>query len=112
MMEKLVTRTDDKGRVRGGQYALDRKTALLMATRWGARFLGEEKNLGSIEPGKFADLVVLGTDYLNIPADQISKMPVFMTLIDGKIVYVAPKFAGELGPDHKRLVHPAAVRAQ
>ncbi|HWP56860.1 MAG TPA: amidohydrolase family protein [Candidatus Acidoferrales bacterium] len=112
MMEKLVTRTDDKGRVRGGQYALDRKTALLMATRWGARFIGEEKNLGSIELGKFADIVILGTDYLNIPADQISKMPVMMTLIDGKIVYTAPNFAAELGSDYKRFVHPAAVRPQ
>ena len=112
MMEKLVTRTDDKGRVRGGQYSLDRPTALLMATRWGARFIGEEKNLGSIETGKFADLVVLGTDYLSIPADQISKMPVFMTLIDGKIVYIAPKFSQELGSDYKRLAHPASAAAQ
>ena len=107
MMEKLVTRTDDKGRVRGGQQAVDRRTALLMATRWGARFIGEEKDLGSIEPGKFADLVVLGADYDKIPADQISKMPVFMTAIGGKIAYIAPKFAAELGDDHKRIIHPA-----
>ncbi len=112
MIEKLVTRIDDKGRVRAAQHAVDRKTALLMATRWGARFMGEEKELGSIEPGKLADLVVLGADYLNIPAEQISKMPVFMTLMDGKIVYVAPKFAQEITPDHKRLVHSALVRSQ
>jgi len=112
MMEKLVSRIDDKGRVRGAQHAVDRKTALLMATRWGARFMGEEKELGSIETGKFADLVVLGTDYLKIPADQISKMPVFMTFIDGKVVYTAPKFEAELSPDYQRIRHPALPRAR
>jgi Amidohydrolase family len=110
MLEKAITRTDDKGRVRGGQYAVDRKTGILMLTRWAARFIGEETDLGSLERGKFADLVVFDPDYLNIPADQISKMPVMMTVIGGKIVYMAPKFSAEVGPEHKKLVHPAAIR--
>ncbi len=107
LIEKLVTRKDDKGRPFAPDQALDRKTALLMATRWVAEFIGEEKDLGSIEPGKFADLVVLGGDYLNVPADDIHKMPVLMTLIGGKIVYIDSKFAEELGPDYPRALHPA-----
>lgn len=41
---------------------LDAKTALLMATRWGAEVLGLDERIGSIEPGKIADLIVINLD--------------------------------------------------
>ena len=58
-----------------------------MGTFWAARFIGEEKNLGSIEKGKKADLVVLGADYLTVPEDQIGQIPVLTTIVGGKVVF-------------------------
>jgi hypothetical protein len=48
----------------------------------------EEELKGSIEPGKFADLIVISRDILTIPEDQIRDIRVDMTIIDGKIVYM------------------------
>ncbi|MEE8583777.1 MAG: amidohydrolase family protein [Acidobacteriota bacterium] len=88
-IERYVTRKDDKGRIWGPDHAIDRKTALLMKTRWAARFIAEDDRLGSIEPGKLADLAVLGRDYLKIPAQEISEMPVVATMVGGRFVYEA-----------------------
>ena len=49
----------------------------------------QENNLGSIQPGKLADLVVLDRDYLTIPADQIKDIKPVMTMVGGRIVYDA-----------------------
>ena len=42
---------------------------------------------GSIEPGKFADLVVLGKDILTVPSMEIKDIPILRTMVDGKFVY-------------------------
>ncbi|MCZ6753328.1 MAG: amidohydrolase family protein, partial [Acidobacteria bacterium] len=54
---------------------------------WAARYSGDEDQLGTIEEGKIGDLVVLGQDYLTVPADQISEIPIVLTILGGKIVY-------------------------
>lgn len=86
-MEKMVTRTDEKGRVWGAKEAIDRKTALLTYTRWASNYSHDEKILGSIEPGKLADFVVLGDNYLTVPEAMISELPVRMTVIGGHVLY-------------------------
>jgi predicted amidohydrolase YtcJ len=86
-MEKMVTRTDEKGRTWGGREAIDRRVALLTYTRWAARYSFDEKELGSIEPGKRADLVLLGDNYLTVPESVISDVPIKMTIVGGKVVY-------------------------
>ncbi len=43
--------------------------------------------LGSIAEGKLGDLVVLGGDYLEVPADKIGELPIDLTIVGGKIVY-------------------------
>jgi predicted amidohydrolase YtcJ len=58
-----------------------------MVTLWAARYIGEDKEIGSIEKGKKADLLVLGTDYLTVPEDEIEKIPVAATVVGGKVVY-------------------------
>lgn len=47
----------------------------------------EEKEKGSIEPGKLADMVVLSEDILTIKPEKIQNVKVLMTIFDGKIVY-------------------------
>ncbi|HET8563342.1 MAG TPA: amidohydrolase family protein, partial [Candidatus Binatia bacterium] len=77
----LVTRTDNVGRAWGAKHAVDRKTALWMTTLYAAKFIGEEKELGSIEVGKLADLVVLGGDFLSVPDGELDKLSVLMTVV-------------------------------
>jgi predicted amidohydrolase YtcJ len=86
-LEKFVTRTDEKGRVWNEAERITREQALFMYTKWAAKYHWDENILGTIEPGKLADLVVLNGDYLTVPESQIAKVPVHMTLVGGKIVY-------------------------
>ena len=53
--------------------------------------------LGSIEPGKWADLAVLDRDYLTVPVDDIPKIRVMMTMVGGKVVHLVPSLARENG---------------
>lgn len=87
LMEKLITRTDEKGRVWGPQEKVSRQEALWMKTNWAARYSGDEEQLGTIEPGKLADLVVLGGDFMTVAEDQISELPIVFTFVGGKVVY-------------------------
>ena len=52
----------------------------------------QDKYLGSLESGKFADLIVLSGDILKTPLDNISALDVDLTLLDGKVVYTSHKF--------------------
>jgi predicted amidohydrolase YtcJ len=47
----------------------------------------EEDLKGSIAPGKLADLVVLSKDIMTIPAPEILKTEVEMTILGGKVVF-------------------------
>jgi predicted amidohydrolase YtcJ len=59
----------------------------------GAALAGRrEKTEGSIEPGKLADLIVLSQDLFKIPATEIVKTEVLLTLVGGKVVYQSPKW--------------------
>jgi 5-methylthioadenosine/S-adenosylhomocysteine deaminase len=75
--------------------ALDAKTALLMATRWGAEVLGLGNITGSIEEGKAADLVMVNLNKPHlIPLYNIYSHIVYamrssdveMVMVDGKVV--------------------------
>ena len=61
-----------------------------MKTNWPAYYVGDEKKLGTIAVGKFADLLVLDKDYMTVPEDDIHTISVFMTIVNGKVVYAMP----------------------
>ena len=86
-MSTFITRKDNDGRVWGPKNAVDRKTALLMATRWAAEYVLREKTLGSLEPGKWADLVILSKDYFTVAEDDIASIRGVFTMVGGKVVY-------------------------
>ena len=74
------------------QYCLEMgrgMDALIAHTRKNAYLVFQEDNLGSIQAGKLADLVVLDRDYLTVPADQIKNIKPVMTMMGGRIVYDA-----------------------
>jgi len=66
---------------------LNRQEALRISTIGTAWNLLEEDNLGSIESGKLADLVVLSADYLTVPDDQLRTLKSVLTIVGGKIIY-------------------------
>jgi len=83
-----LTREDrDSGDVLGPAQKLSREDALRTMTINGAHLSFEERLKGSIERGKYADLVVIRENYLTIPEDQIKDIRPVMTMVGGKIVY-------------------------
>jgi hypothetical protein len=81
------------GKMLGGavvnRQTITREEALIAHTRSNSYFVMRESDLGSIQPGKLADLVVMDRDYLTIPADQIKDIKPVVTMVGGKIAYEA-----------------------
>ena len=76
----------------GGWYAdqaLTRAEALHSFTLGAAFAAHQEDRLGSLEPGKWADFIVIDRDYFEIPADQIDDIVVLETWVGGERVYAA-----------------------
>jgi predicted amidohydrolase YtcJ len=83
----MTTRQVLKGYVLGKEHAISAKEALQLYTINNARILGVEKERGSIEPGKLADIAVLSQDILSVPADAIRDTKVHLTVVGGRIVH-------------------------
>jgi len=83
----LVNRTTKAGKPIGQSQKVSVIEALKLYTINGAYQAFDEEQLGSIEPGKLADMVVLGEDILTVPPETIIDIPIDMTIIDGKTVF-------------------------
>src|SRR5438876_2941110 len=66
---------------------ITRQEVLSLYTRQNGWFLREEDQLGSIEEGKLADLVVLNSDYFAVSNDDLKKIRSVLTVVGGNIVY-------------------------
>jgi len=86
-LQSSVTRTDMRGNVWGARQRVNVEEAIRVGTLNGAYASYEEGIKGSIEPGKLADLVVLGRDPLRENPATLISIPVERTMVGGRWVY-------------------------
>ena len=85
-----VTRQSRAGLPEGGWYpeeGLSREETLHSFTLAAAFAAHQEDRLGSLEPGKWADFIVVDTDFFTIPASEIDDIQVIQTWVGGEMVY-------------------------
>ena len=85
-----ITRQGRDGQPDGGWYAdqaLTRAEALHSYTYAGAYAARQEDRLGSLEPGKWADFIVIDRDYFTVPASEIDDIVVLETWVAGEKLY-------------------------
>ena len=85
-----MTRQDRGGEPPGGWYAdqaLTRAEALHSFTLAAAYAARQEERLGSLEPGKWADFIIIDRDYFEVPASEIDDIVVLETWVAGKQVF-------------------------
>lgn len=71
------------------EQKMTREEALLSYTLWNAYAAFEEKDKGSLSPGKYADIVVLSKDLLRCTPEEILQAKVLQTIVGGKVQYRA-----------------------
>jgi len=86
---EAVARVNKHGHHFGGNQTLSIKEALRVQTRGGAALAGEDRDKGSLEPGKLADLAVWDTDLLAAKPDQIRRARALLTVCRGRVVHRA-----------------------
>jgi predicted amidohydrolase YtcJ len=83
--------------------ALSRDDVLAAITLNAAHQLRLEKQIGSIEVGKFADLIVLERDFLTVPDEELGRNRVLLTMVGGQVVSALDVFAASLPPQRQAL---------
>jgi predicted amidohydrolase YtcJ len=94
MMYYMTTSKNNAGVVINGDQAITRLEALKMYTNGSAYLSFDDDVLGSLEPGKLADLVVLSDDPLAASDDSFRKLRSVLTLQAGRIVHGAADIRG------------------
>lgn len=86
-LETAITRKLESGQVLVPEECLTREEALRLYTINNAYLGHEEKDKGTLEVGKLADLIVIDRDYLTCPANEIGNTRVLTTIVGGKVVF-------------------------
>jgi predicted amidohydrolase YtcJ len=71
----------------GREEAVDVRTALRSYTIWSARQMFLEDEIGSLEPGKFADIAVWDKNLYEVPTEELEHLECQMTLFQGEVVF-------------------------
>lgn len=82
--------TISAGRYGENQAVPSREELLKLITINYARLVGTDRDLGSIEPGKLADFVILSGDFLTVPSEQMRDLKPLATYVGGKEAYRDP----------------------
>lgn len=109
-LEILVRRETARGYVLGEREKVDRRTALRIMTENSAKYVLKEDELGSIEVGKFGDLIVVDKNPLDakaVPDDQLDSLVVQYTVVGGKVMFdinkdPRPELSRNVGADSER----------
>ncbi|KAK7423685.1 hypothetical protein QQX98_000875 [Neonectria punicea] len=67
---------------------ISRESALRSITINGARFLRADKEIGSLEVGKLADVIILEKNFFKVPEEALGRTRVLLTMVGGEVVYV------------------------
>jgi predicted amidohydrolase YtcJ len=86
-IETAVTRKLESGAVLMPDECISREDALRLYTINNAYLGHEEKDKGTLEAGKLADLILIDRDYLTCPAGEISNIRVLTTIVGGRVVF-------------------------
>ncbi len=81
----VTRKREDNGLVFFSEQAMTRKEAIYSYTLGNAFAAFEEKQKGSLRPGKFADIVILSQDLVKCTDEDILKTKVLYTIVDGKV---------------------------
>jgi predicted amidohydrolase YtcJ len=95
MIYFMVTGRNAAGVLINDGQQISRTDALRLYTAANGWFFREEAALGSIEPGKLGDLVVLNSDFLDpakVPDEDIRKVKSVLTIVGGRVVYGGTSF--------------------
>jgi hypothetical protein len=83
----MVSRKDKEGCPIAPHEAISREEALWAYTAAGAWLTREEHLKGTLEIGKFGDMILIDRDYFSVSEEQIKDILVDMTILDGEIVH-------------------------
>lgn len=86
-----LTRETERGGVHNARERITREQAIRFYTINNARLNFEEKKKGSLEPGKYADLIIVDRDILKCAVGDVRTTKVLMTMVGGKVVWGAGK---------------------
>ena len=84
-----ILRRTREGRAIGPDQALTIEEAIRAHTIDAAYSLHMEDRIGSLEPGKLADITIVDGDLLRTPPEQLAELPIWMTVIDGRVAWAA-----------------------
>jgi predicted amidohydrolase YtcJ len=90
-----VTRMAVDGKVYGPEEAITLEEAIWSYTAGSAYLTFDEDVKGTLEVGKYADMVVLGEDILTIDPQRIMEIPIEQTIVGGEVLYRAGDMAAE-----------------
>jgi predicted amidohydrolase YtcJ len=93
--EWLLVRRAFRGYIWAPEESIDRVRALKLYTSWAGRYVTKADQLGTLEEGKWADLVILNHDYFTVPVDDILKIQSLMTMVGGRVISLNDSLAEE-----------------
>ena len=94
---------DYAGRL-NAEPALSRADVLRTITLNAAEQLKLDAVVGSLEAGKFADLIVLDKNFMQVPEDALGRNKVLLTMVGGKIVWAKAPFVGQVAVNEQQPV--------